>query len=219
VPAELLGDRLHPAGRHPLHVQLGQRRHPPCLLRVLIAFEQLGREAAVAVLRHPQLQLADPGDQRAAVIAAPVAEPHRGPLALLGAKRLRHLRFQQLLQHGLDSGRRKSRSSASSAFTSSSVPLSLPRGMVCTLRGDVEHHPHTMTLPFRRFCRTSRTRPASIALPRAVRLARGSCLKTTGPAAEECLVGPALRHARTNEKRSRQGRSQLLLRSSAACRP
>jgi hypothetical protein len=32
------------------------------------------------------------------------------------------------------------------------------RGMVCILIGDVEHHPHTITPPIRRFCRTFRTK-------------------------------------------------------------
>jgi site-specific DNA recombinase len=39
-------------GRHPLHVHLSERCHER-LLRALVAFEQLGREPAGAVLRHP----------------------------------------------------------------------------------------------------------------------------------------------------------------------
>jgi hypothetical protein len=44
------------------------------------------------------LQLADPRDQRPAVIARPVALPARRPFALLGAQGLCHLRFKHLLQ-------------------------------------------------------------------------------------------------------------------------
>jgi hypothetical protein len=35
----------------------------PRPLRLLIAIEQLGRGAALAVWRHPQLELAEPGDE------------------------------------------------------------------------------------------------------------------------------------------------------------
>jgi hypothetical protein len=101
VAAQLLGDRLHFAGRHPLHVHLGQRRYQRPL-RALIAFEQLGREAPGSILRHPQLQLADPRDQSSAVIARPIALAARRPFALLGAQRLRHLRFEHLLQRRPD---------------------------------------------------------------------------------------------------------------------
>ena len=45
MTAQLLGDRLDLARRHPLHVHLGQRAHQR-LLRALIAGEQLGRETA-----------------------------------------------------------------------------------------------------------------------------------------------------------------------------
>jgi len=68
----------------------------------MVALEQLGREAAGAVLRHAQLQLADPARQRAVVIAAAVAKSRRRPLALRGAQRLGHLGFEQLLQDCLD---------------------------------------------------------------------------------------------------------------------
>ncbi len=101
MAAQLLGDRLDLPGRHALHVHLGQRRHQR-LLRALVALEQLGRESPLTVLRHAQLQLPDPGDERAAVITAAVAEPQRRPLALLRAQRLGHLGFEQLLQDRLD---------------------------------------------------------------------------------------------------------------------
>jgi hypothetical protein len=101
VAAELFGDRLDLPRRHALNVHLGQRRHER-LLRALITLEQLGREPTGAVLRHPQLQLADAGDQRARVVPRTVAEPRRRPLALLGGQRLGHLGFQELLQDRLD---------------------------------------------------------------------------------------------------------------------
>jgi hypothetical protein len=72
VAAQLLGDRLDLHRRNALHVHLGQRRDER-LLGALVAFEQLGREAAVTVLRDPQLELANPGDQRATVVARTIA--------------------------------------------------------------------------------------------------------------------------------------------------
>jgi hypothetical protein len=100
VAAQLFGDRLDLPGRHALDVHLRQRCHQG-LLRTLVTFEQLSREAALAVLGHPQLELADPGDQSAAVVAAAVTEPGRRPLALLGTQHLGHLSFQQLLHDRL----------------------------------------------------------------------------------------------------------------------
>ena len=101
VAAQLLGDRLDLAGRDALHVHLGQRRHQR-LFGALAAFEQFGREAAVSVLRHAQLELADPGDQGAGVIAGAVAQPSRGALALPGRERIGHLGFHHLLHHCAD---------------------------------------------------------------------------------------------------------------------
>jgi hypothetical protein len=49
--AAFLGDRLDLAGRHDLHVHLGQRRHQR-LLGALVALEEFSGEAAVTVLRH-----------------------------------------------------------------------------------------------------------------------------------------------------------------------
>jgi hypothetical protein len=132
-PHQLLRDRLDFPGRHALHVHFGERRHE-CLLRTLVAFERLGREAAMAVLRHPQLELADPTDQGARVVARPIAKPVRRALALGGAQRLGPLGFQELLQDRLHQWPQEVLVSLSSAFTSSSVGLSLPRGMVCILR-------------------------------------------------------------------------------------
>jgi hypothetical protein len=154
-PQSSLGNRLDLPGRHALHGHLGARRHQR-LLGALVALEQLGREAAGPILRRPQLQLADPGDQGAVVVAAALAKACRRPRALLGAN------CPSVISASKSScrivwinGRRKSRSAASSAFTSSSVGLSSPRGMVCILLGDVEHHPHTMTPPLRLFAEPS----------------------------------------------------------------
>src|SRR3546814_5576207 len=81
MAAQLFGDRLDLARRNALDIHLGQRRHQR-LLRPLVALEQLGREAPGTVLRHPQLQLADPRHQRARVMPRTVAEPRIAALAL-----------------------------------------------------------------------------------------------------------------------------------------
>jgi hypothetical protein len=99
VSAQLLGDRLHLPRRDTLDVHLreaGDER----LLRALVAGEELGREAAIPVLGHPQLQLADAGHQRARVGARAIAAPGLAPLALRGAERVRHLGLQHLLERG-----------------------------------------------------------------------------------------------------------------------
>src|SRR3546814_5041770 len=80
-------DLLDLARRNALDIHLGQRRHQR-LLRPLVALEQLGREAPGTVLRHPQLQLADPRHQRARVMPRTVAEPRIAALALARAQRL-----------------------------------------------------------------------------------------------------------------------------------
>ena len=98
MAAQFLGDRLDLPRRDALHVHLGQRRHQG-LLGALVALEEFGREPAVAILRHAQLELADPGDERARVIAGAVAKPRAGALALLGSERVSHLGFQHLLHH------------------------------------------------------------------------------------------------------------------------
>src|SRR6516162_6208598 len=80
VAAQLLSNRLDFAGRNPLHVHLCQcgNQRP---LRALVALEQFGREPALAILRHPQLELANPRDQGPVVIARAVAQTARCPLA------------------------------------------------------------------------------------------------------------------------------------------
>jgi hypothetical protein len=82
-----------------LHIHLGQGAHER-FLRPLVALKQLGRKAPLAILRHPQLQSSNPGDQRAAVIAAAVRQPGFAPLAFLGPDPFRHLRLERRLnQH------------------------------------------------------------------------------------------------------------------------
>src|SRR5438094_4941304 len=101
MAAQLLGDRFYLPGRDTLDVHLGQRRDQR-LLGALVAFEQFGREAALPVLRHPQLELADPGHQSAGVVARAIAQTIRRALTLAGAKRLVHLGFQHRLHHAAD---------------------------------------------------------------------------------------------------------------------
>lgn len=66
-------DRFDLPRRHSLDVHLGRRCHR-CLLAALIAFENLGRKSPVAILRNSHLELSDPRNQAARVIAAPVAQ-------------------------------------------------------------------------------------------------------------------------------------------------
>ena len=164
MPAQLLRDRLHFARRHALHVHLGERRHEGAL-RALIALEQLGREAALPVLRHPQLQFADPGDQRPTVGAGPVTEQRHSPLVLLGAERLRHLRFQDLLQRRSHDLADKLAILGKQCFQRrrSRLTLSFGHGVSSLSRGgDVEHHQHAMTARrFRRFAEPSAQYPRS----------------------------------------------------------
>jgi hypothetical protein len=73
VPAQLLGDCLDLAGRDPLHIHLGQRRHQR-LLRALPTLEQFRRETAAPILRHPQLQR--PHTRPAHAVLLPVCRLH-----------------------------------------------------------------------------------------------------------------------------------------------
>src|SRR3546814_2194040 len=83
MPARVFGERLDLARRNALDIHLGQRRHQRPL-RPLVALEQLGREAPGTVLRHPQLQLADPRHQRARVMPRTVrSEEHTSELQSL----------------------------------------------------------------------------------------------------------------------------------------
>ena len=97
VPAQLLGDRLDLARRHALDVHLGQRAHER-LLRPLVSVEELGREPALPVTGHPQLQLPNARDQTAAVVPRPIPGPIRRALTGPGPHRLGHLRLQHLLE-------------------------------------------------------------------------------------------------------------------------
>src|SRR5271165_471531 len=87
MAAQLLGDRLHLAGRDALHVHLGQRRHQR-LLGTLVALGELGRKPSVAILRHAQLELAHAGHEGAGATAGAVAKPRDRALALLGPQRV-----------------------------------------------------------------------------------------------------------------------------------
>ncbi len=100
MAAQRLGHRLDLAGRHALHVHLGQRADQR-LLRTLVALEQLGRKAPGAILRHPQLQRPHPGHPGARIIAAAIGQPRLGALPFLGPDRFRHLRFQRRLEQRL----------------------------------------------------------------------------------------------------------------------
>ena len=147
VTAQLLRDRLHLPRRHALHVHLRQRPDQR-LLRTLVALEQTRREAPFPVLRHPQLQRTNPGYQRAGVVAGAVAEPLRRPLALVGAERRRHLRFQRRLDHRLDHRPKI-------VFVPIQQRLDVDRRRLILLPGhgmhplqgpgDVEHHQRAMT--------------------------------------------------------------------------
>lgn len=101
VAAQLFRDRLDLAGRNALHIHLRQRCHQRPL-GTLVALEQLGGEMARTVLRHAQLQLAHPREQRAPVMARAIAKPLRRAFALRSAQGLVHLGFKHLLHHRAD---------------------------------------------------------------------------------------------------------------------
>ena len=86
-----------------MNIHFGQRRHER-LFGALVALEQLGREAPIPVLRHPEFELADASDEGAGVIASAVAETGGRALALLGPERIRHLGFEHLLHDGTHDG-------------------------------------------------------------------------------------------------------------------
>jgi hypothetical protein len=101
MTAQLLGHGLDLAGGHALDVHLGQRRHQR-LLRALVALEQLGGKAPVAVAWHAQLELANAGDEAAAVVAGAVTRALDRALTRCGADEFRHLGFQNFLQRLLE---------------------------------------------------------------------------------------------------------------------
>jgi hypothetical protein len=57
-----------------------------------------------AIARDPQLDLAHPGDQTAAVVARPVAAAPLATLSRPDSEQVRHLRLQDLLERLLDPG-------------------------------------------------------------------------------------------------------------------
>ena len=56
MATQLFGDGLHLTRGHPLYVHLQHRRYQR-FLASLVAFEHFRAEAALPVLRHPQLDL------------------------------------------------------------------------------------------------------------------------------------------------------------------
>ena len=97
VPAQFFRHGLDLAGGHALDIHLGQRTHQG-LLGPLKPVKQLGREPPLAFARDPQLQLADPRHQPAAVIAGPIPGANSRALPQARAHGLGHLGFQDLLQ-------------------------------------------------------------------------------------------------------------------------
>lgn len=80
VLAQLFGDRLHLARRNTLHVHFGQRRNQ-CFLTPLVPLEHFRSEAALPVLRNPQVQFPHTRHQRPALIARAVPESVPGALS------------------------------------------------------------------------------------------------------------------------------------------
>jgi hypothetical protein len=97
VPTQFLRDRLHLSRGYPLDIHLRQGRNESPL-GALIALEQLRRESTFPVLRHPQLQFADPRHQRPAIVSRTIAEPLSCSFALGRTDRLGHLGLENLLQ-------------------------------------------------------------------------------------------------------------------------
>ena len=146
MAAELLGDGLDLAGRDALDVHLGERGHER-LFGALVALEQLGGEAAIPVLRHAQLELADPGDEGAAVIARAIAQARCGALTLLGLEDVGHLGFEDLLHDGAHDLAQPVRVVAQKVLDGGSSRFILGGGHGGAPLGvrDVEHHHPAMT--------------------------------------------------------------------------
>ena len=100
MPAQFLGDGLDFARRDALHIHLHERGHQG-LLRALVTLEKLRGEAALPVLRHAQFHRAHARDQLARIVAAAIALPTLGALALGRTDRVAHLRFKDFLQKPL----------------------------------------------------------------------------------------------------------------------
>jgi hypothetical protein len=69
------------------------------LFAALIAGEELGGEATLAHLRHPQGQRADPGGELAGLVPVAVALPLLGPFVALGVQLVAHLCLEHLVEN------------------------------------------------------------------------------------------------------------------------
>jgi hypothetical protein len=149
------GRQAGPAPDRFLDVHLGERCHER-LLKAPGNSRTARSRTVPAVLQHPQLQLADPDDERAGVwpLRWPIRAGVRSPL---WAQRLSHLGLQELLQNRLDDRPRKvpilcqqrlhileRRPKFASAWCASSGDLPLPGSLTPLLR---------------RFLQNLRTRP------------------------------------------------------------
>jgi hypothetical protein len=81
----------------PLHIHLDQGRNQR-LLRTLITLEELGGEAALAILRHAQLHGAHAGHQAAGIVATAVTLAGFAALAFGRTERIGHLLLKDLLE-------------------------------------------------------------------------------------------------------------------------
>src|SRR6185312_15674092 len=159
MPTQLLGDGLHLACRHTLHVHLRQRRYQG-FLRALVALEQFGREPPRPILRNAKLQDTDPSHQLAIVITRAMPQAPRRPLTLLGLQRLGHLRLEHLLHNGLQKRAKAILVTAQHRFPVMPGRRSLSIGHgVFPFHGTVTSNITTMPWPPRphRFCRTFST--------------------------------------------------------------
>jgi hypothetical protein len=100
MTTQLFSNRLHLARGHPLHIHLRQCSNQR-LLTALEALEQRRRELPVAISRHSQLDLADPRDQAAAVVAGAIASALLRALASARTEQISHLALHDLLQRFL----------------------------------------------------------------------------------------------------------------------
>lgn len=71
------------------------------MLAPLVALEDVGRETAVPRLPHQQRDRPDTRVERAGPMTVAVARPFLRAFVPLGAQRVRHLRFQYLVQYRL----------------------------------------------------------------------------------------------------------------------
>jgi hypothetical protein len=101
MAAELFADGPNFAGGNALDIHLDEGRDQG-LFTALIAAEDLGAEAALAILRDAQFQGAHTGDEFARIRATAIALAGLGPLALGGPKRFVHFRLEELLDGELD---------------------------------------------------------------------------------------------------------------------